>query len=357
MFATRIQQLSELGFQLRLVKHSLQFIVPSGTSRGVMTERPGLFLVFETEGRVAHGECGPLAGLSTESYEELLFAADAFKRAYDFGRFEDAETQLNAIASLKFGFEMAHLDAISAVPKRLFDTAFSRGTASIQINGLIWMGSPDFMKKQISEKLDDGFKCLKLKVGSNDFAEECSILQDIRSHFSPEVLEIRLDANGAFSAESASEKLKRLSDFHIHSIEQPVQPVEIETLASLSQEGNVAVALDESLIGVREENRSLLLQSIQPQYIILKPTLLGGFSDCDDWIEKATENHINWWATSALESNIGLNAIAQWASTKTTSMPQGLGTGKIYSNNFASPLFLVGERLSYVPANAWEIDI
>lgn len=357
MFASRIQTLFEKGFSLRLVKHSMQFIVPAGTSRGVMTERPGLFLVFEQEGRVAHGECGPLAGLSVESYDELIFAADAFKRAYDFERFEDAETQLLAVASLRFAFEMAYLDAVSAVPKQLFDTSFSRGDTSIQINGLIWMGNADYMKKQISEKLDDGFKCLKLKVGSNDFAEECSILQDIRTHFSPEVLEIRLDANGAFSPETASEKLKRLSDFHIHSIEQPVQPSQIEHLSILSKEANVAVALDESLIGVAQENRLTLLKTIQPQYIILKPTLLGGFQDCDDWIEKAESEGINWWATSALESNIGLSAIAQWTSTKNTSMPQGLGTGKIYSNNFASPLFLVGERLRYVPANAWEIEL
>jgi L-alanine-DL-glutamate epimerase-like enolase superfamily enzyme len=216
------------------------------------------------------------------------------------------------------------------------------------------MGDKAFMKEQISEKLEQGFRCIKLKIGAIDFETELDLLKNIRSEFSSKEVELRVDANGAFSPEEALEKLSRLAELELHSIEQPIKPGQWEEMAKLCEKTPLPIALDEELIGVFErEKKQWLLKTIKPQYIILKPALVGGFSGSEEWISEAEQNQTGWWATSALESNIGLNAIAQWVYTKKTSMPQGLGTGKLFTNNILSPLFMEGEKLGYEVGKAW----
>jgi L-alanine-DL-glutamate epimerase-like enolase superfamily enzyme len=224
---------------------------------------------------------------------------------------------------------------------RLWETPFSRGEQGIPINGLIWMGNFDQMYRQIETKLKDGFRCIKLKIGAIEFEEELTLIKRIRQRFSAEVVELRVDANGAFSSVSALEKLKRLSDFDIHSIEQPIAAGQWEAMHKLIEQTPFPIALDEDLIGINDLNeKQKLLDTIRPQYIILKPTLHGGLAGSEEWIELARSRGIGWWITSALESNVGLNAIAQWCSTLSNSLPQGLGTGSIYTNNIELPLLV-----------------
>ena len=217
------------------------------------------------------------------------------------------------------------------------------------------MSPIDEMKAQVKRKIDEGFHCIKLKIGSNDFRNEVSFIKTIRKEFGKK-LEIRLDANGAFHPDEAPEKLKILSEFNIHSIEQPIKQGQREKMAELSVNSPIPIALDEELIGVNSNGILKLLDDIKPAYIILKPTLLGGMQVCQEWIENAEKNNIGWWVTSALESNIGLSAIAQWVSQFKIKMYQGLGTGHLYKNNFPSPLFLRGENLYYDKKNNWDFS-
>jgi L-alanine-DL-glutamate epimerase-like enolase superfamily enzyme len=252
---------------------------------------------------------------------------------------------------------MALLSSLNIGSNILYPSAFTNGSAAIKINGLIWMGTNAEMFQQIEKKLQEGFTCLKLKIGAINFEEEVSLLQYIRDNFSANILELRVDANGAFNVNEASEKLKLLSNFNLHSIEQPVKAGQYNTMASLCSISPLPIALDEELIGINSfnEKRNLLV-TISPQYIILKPSLLGGFSACEEWITIANELNIGWWVTSALESNIGLNAIAQWTYTLKNTMPQGLGTGQLYTNNFDSPLTLRGEFLYHLPNINWQYN-
>lgn len=318
----------------------LDFKRPSGTSRGVLTQKYSwLIHLWDLENPkvIGVGECSIIKTLSPDWHEDYendlnhLIESQELLSNFNHPWFKDKP-------SIKFGLETALLDLKNGGKKILFESEFTEGKKGIKINGLIWMGKKSFMLEQIEDKLNHGFDCIKLKIGAIDFDSELELLDFIRSKFSSDIIEIRVDANGAFLPSVASEKLKRLSSFDIHSIEQPIKQGQFSEMYKLCLENNLDIALDEELIGVKKEDRDDLLDAIKPQYIILKPSLIGGFGECNDWIERCEERNIKWWITSALESNIGLNAIAQWTFVLGSSLPQGLGTGQLYVNNIISPL-------------------
>ncbi|MBC7749054.1 MAG: o-succinylbenzoate synthase, partial [Methylotenera sp.] len=290
-------------------KYILNFKRPSGTSRGVMTEKETWFIVLEKDGKKGIGECGILRGLSIDDrpdYEEKLqWTCDNIH----LGK-EQLWEALLAFPSIQFGVEMAFQSLVSETPFLLFPSDFTNGTKSMVINGLVWMGKESFMKQQIEEKLAQGFTCIKLKIGAIDFDKELQLLRFIREHFTPEQVEIRVDANGAFNSDLALHKLIQLSEFKLHSIEQPIQKNQTDRMAELCSITPFPIALDEELIGVFNlDEKEQLLEKIKPQYIILKPSFVGGFRGTQEWISLAEKHKIGWWITSALESNIGLNAI------------------------------------------------
>jgi L-alanine-DL-glutamate epimerase-like enolase superfamily enzyme len=265
---------------------------------------------------------------------------------------------LAAFPSIQIGVEMAFRSLEASDSFQLFPSEFSHGKQGIPINGLIWMGDKAFMRQQISEKIAAGFNCIKMKIGAIDFDTEWDLLKAIRNEFSPADIELRVDANGAFSLSEATEKLKRLSQLNLHSIEQPIAPGQWEEMASLCANTPVPIALDEELIGVvASEEKKRLLEQIKPQYIILKPSLIGGFRGGEEWIQLANSQDIGWWITSALESNIGLNAISQYTYIKNSKLPQGLGTGSLYTNNIPSPLTVRDGRIYYSDTEPWQLDV
>jgi o-succinylbenzoate synthase len=337
-------------------KYILNFKRPSGTSRGVMTSKETWFLVIEENGKKGIGECGILRGLSADDrpdYEEKLqWSCNNIHLGKD--ALWDA---LIEFPSIQFGIEMAFQSLSSATPFLLFPSAFTREEKAIDINGLIWMGEPAFMKQQIEEKLAEGFTCVKLKIGAIDFDKELELLRFIRSNFDENQIEIRVDANGAFGLNEALDKITQLNDFKLHSIEQPIAKNNTDRMAELCKITPFPIALDEELIGVftMEEKEALLLKT-KPQYIILKPSFVGGFKGTQEWITLAKKHHIGWWITSALESNIGLNAIAQWTFLQNNSSPQGLGTGGLYTNNFDCPLRVIQGQLWYAKSAQWIFD-
>lgn len=338
-------------------KYMLNFKRPSGTSRGVMNEKETWFIVIEENKKKGIGECGILRGLSADDrddYEEKLqWTCDNIH----LGETALWEALLE-FPSIQFGVETAFRSLYSETPFLLFPSGFTTREKSIVINGLVWMGEPEFMKQQIEEKLATGFRCIKLKIGAIDFDKELELLAFIRSHFSPEEVEIRVDANGAFGLNNALDKLIQLDKYKLHSIEQPIKQNNIQAMADLCQTTPFSIALDEELIGLFSlEEKEELLQKIKPQYIILKPSFIGGFRGTQQWITLAEKYNIGWWITSALESNIGLNAIAQWTFLQNNTMPQGLGTGALYTNNFDCPLEVTQGQLWYNPDLNWEIDI
>jgi len=246
----------------------------------------------------------------------------------------------------------------STSPFELFPSEFTKGEKSIPINGLVWMGTKEFMKIQIKEKISSGFSCIKMKIGAIDFDTELELLTSIRKEFSSKDIELRVDANGAFTPKEALEKLKHLSALEIHSIEQPIKQGQFEEMALLCEQTPLPIALDEELIGVfSETKKEEILQIIQPQFIILKPSLIGGFQGSTEWIEKAIKYNVSWWITSALESNVGLNAIAQFTYTLQNKMPQGLGTGGLYANNFEAPLEIEKGNLHYNNLKKWNFNL
>ena len=337
-------------------KYILQFKRPSGTSRGVMTEKETWFIVLEKDGKKGIGECGILRGLSADDrpdYEaKLKWTCDNIHLGEN--KLWDA---LIEFPSIQFGVEMAFQSLASETPFLLFPSDFTKGEKSIEINGLVWMGEESFMKQQIEEKLADGFRCVKLKIGAIDFDQELQLLRYIRQHFTSEQVEIRVDANGAFDVSLALDKLNQLAGFKLHSIEQPIQKNNTDSMAGLCKITPIPIALDEELIGVFSlEEKEALLQKIKPQYIILKPSFVGGFRGTKEWILLAEKYNVGWWITSALESNIGLNAIAQWTFLQHNSMPQGLGTGALYTNNFDCPLQVSQGQLWYKKELGWTFD-
>lgn len=342
----------------KYVSRPLLFAKPSGTSRGILTEKPCWYLTITDEnGLTGIGECGPIWGLSpstAENYEPQLERVCSLINDFPL-LFEDGS--LDSFPSIKFGLEIALLDLATNSLRLPYPSHFTEGADSIRINGLIWMGGRESMLAQVNEKLLKGFQCLKLKIGAIDWSTEMQILSGIREHYGHEQLELRVDANGAFKPEDASAKLNQLGQLQIHSIEQPIQPGKWELMAQLCKTSPVPIALDEELIGIYGNRQIELLDTISPQYLILKPSLLGGLEACERWIALANERNIGWWVTSMLESNLGLNTIAQWAYTLGSTMPQGLGTGQLYTNNISSPLYLDGENLKYNPAHDWELDV
>lgn len=338
-------------------KYILDFKIPSGTSRGVMTQKETWFLILKENGKYGIGECGILRSLSVDDvpdYEEKLSWVCA---NIQLG-LEDLLVELTNFPSIQFGLEQAFLSFQSENPFHLFHSEFIQKEAPISINGLIWMGDEAFMLSQLEQKLKQGFQCIKMKIGAIDFKKELNILKSIRDNFSVEQIELRVDANGAFSYTEALDKLDTLAEFQMHSIEQPIKPGSWEIMAELCAKTQLPIALDEELIGIFDvTEKQLMLQTIKPQYIILKPSLIGGFKGAEEWINLAKNQQVGWWATSALESNIGLNAIAQWTYAMQTSIPQGLGTGSLYTNNFDSPLEVADGKLYYRSAKNWKTNL
>lgn len=346
-----------MNYKVQIVKKKLHFKQPAGTSRGIYTTRDVWFVIINDKqnGKYGIGECAPLPSLScddVEGYEHKLI--EVCHELELKGTF-DSEQLIN-FPSILFGVETAtrHIERGSI---KLWDTPFSRGKCGIPINGLIWMGNFDEMYSRIEQKLNDGFKCIKLKIGAIDFNKEVELLYHIRKHFSPEQIELRVDANGAFSPEDAMKKLKILSEFNIHSIEQPIRAGQFNEMSSLCKISPIPIALDEELIGINKTQQKIqLLDIVKPQYIILKPSLHGGIKGSTEWINLAKKRNIEYWVTSALESNIGLNAIAQWCSTLKNYMPQGLGTGMLFTDNINFPLYINNDSL-WFDTNADEPDI
>ena len=303
------------------------------------------------------GECGLFRGLSADDrldYEEKM---QWVCNNIHLGK-EALLKQVYDLPSIQFGVEQVFLSLKSEDMFQLFPSDFTKGKAAIPINGLIWMGSEDFMKEQIAQKLEEGFTTLKLKIGAIDFETELRLLKSIRKQFTSEEVEIRVDANGAFLPKEVMEKLKRLSEYQLHSIEQPIKVGQWKEMAELCAETPLPIALDEELIGIFNlPEKEKLLSTIQPQYIILKPSLIGGFSGSNEWIALAEKYNIDWWITSALESNIGLNAIAQYTYSLNINMPQGLGTGGLFTNNIDSPLEVHSGYLHYNPQKQWNLHI
>lgn len=333
----------------------LRFKETAVTSRDRMQQKETYVVKVwhsQSPDKIGVGECPIFRGLSAEDtpdYERMLAEACEFPN------------RLPEISSIRFGFESAILDLQNGGCQRLADTPFVKGERTIRINGLVWMGDKKTMLRRIGEKLDGGFRCVKLKIGGIDFDDELDLLGHIRSEYTASDIELRVDANGAFAPSEAYERLQRLSEYDLHSIEQPIRAGQWSDMASLCERSPIPVALDEDLIGFRtDRDKNDMLSEIKPAYIILKPALCGGFSEADRWIATAQQHGIGWWATSALESNIGLNAIAQWVSRHDIMIPQGLGTGGLYMENFPSPISLSGEQLRCISgavssSGLWEI--
>jgi len=334
-------------------RHNLIFKRPSGTSRGILTEKETWYIKLEDNDKIGIGECGILRSLSFDDrpgYEEKLQWVVA---NIDLGK-DQLWNELREWPSIQFGIEQAFLSLESDNPYLLFPSAFTNGEQAITINGLVWMGDESFMKEQIDEKIATGFNCVKLKIGAIDFERELALLKYIRSHYTADDIELRVDANGGFTPADALSKLIELSKLNLHSIEQPIKQHQEEIMAKLCLDTPLPIALDEELIGVTDlEAKIALLDQIKPQFIILKPSLVGGFKGSLEWITLANQRNIGWWVTSALESNIGLNAIAQWTFTLNSNMPQGLGTGALYTNNIGSPLEVKDGSLWYDNTKEW----
>ena len=338
--------------QSNFKKYDLNFKQASGTSRGILTKKETYILEISDGDKKGIGECAIFRGLSYDDvpeYEEkLIWLCEHINNDEDF-----LKSELKHFPSIIFGLEQALLN-LKYGKDLYFPSDFTDGKDSIKINGLIWMGNADFMQKQIEEKLEKGFNCIKLKIGV-DWESEKKVIQKLREKFPAEVIELRVDANGAFSFDEAKIVLQELAELKIHSIEQPIKKSEVRNLksedsmmAKLCIETPTPIALDEELIGVIDfEEKKKLLELIKPQYIILKPALVGGFSGSDEWISIAESLNIGWWITSALESNIGLNAICQYTYTKKNPLPQGLGTGALFTNNFKTNLHLEGDKMWY----------
>ena len=337
-------------------KYVLNFKRPSGTSRGVLTEKETWFIILKENGKKGIGECGMLRGLSIDDREDYEEKLDWVCGNIHLGK-DRLWENLMEFPSIQFGVEMAFQSLAAENPFELFPSAFTEYQKSIPINGLVWMGDEAFMKQQIEEKLTAGFHCIKLKIGAIDFEKELALLRFIRHNYCAEKIEIRVDANGAFDSDDALFKINQLTGFKLHSIEQPIAKNQHDMMAELCKTTPIPIALDEELIGVfTVEEKEIVLQKIRPQFIILKPSFIGGFRGTLEWISLAEKYSIGWWITSALESNIGLNAIAQWTYLQNNPMPQGLGTGALYTNNFECPLEVSNGQLWYSDSN-WDFNL
>ena len=352
-------------FRISYFPHILNFKFPAGTSRGVLYDKTSWIVKVEQDGITGIGEAGPLPGLSTDDLpdfeDHLRDCCRKLEKKDPPADGEEAENIAEEICgnnfpSVRFALETALRDWLNDGRRLIFENDFFYGKKEIPINGLIWMGDKSTMRQRMLQKLEEGYSCLKMKIGAINFEQECEILEEVRNHFGPEQITLRVDANGAFTADEVLDKLERLSTFSLHSIEQPIKAGQPEKMYSICRKSPVPVALDEELIGVPVQLEGKgLLDKIQPQYIILKPGLLGGFAVCRQWIALAEERGIGWWITSALESNIGLNAISQFTAEWDLRSPQGLGTGQLYHNNFPAPLRIVKGNLIYDVKENWNL--
>ena len=332
-------------------KYTLRFKVPARTSRGELVDKQVYLLRIYDESSpavVGIGECSTLKGLSYDDKPKYESVLERLCRDINLP-VPQLKKELSDWPSIRFGLECALINLSKGGKGLLFETPFTRGEQPIPINGLVWMGDIDHMRKQVKDKIAAGFPVIKLKVGALDFDKELALLHDIRKAHPARVITLRLDANGAFSFTDALDKLKALAPYAIHSIEQPVKAGNPGVMRMLCEQSPVPIALDEELIGHHStEERDRLLSLINPPYIILKPSLLGGFSVCNDWIRLCRMSGIGYWITSALESNVGLSAIAQYTATLgLNGMAQGLGTGALYENNFPSDVEIRGGQLWY----------
>jgi len=338
---------------IEISERTLHFKQPAGTSRGVYTTRQSYYLTITDDncpGIKGVGECATLPDLSCDAVTEYnkilkdicLMVEQTGKIPYDI---------LRPYPSILFGLETAFAQLDANGSARLYDTPFARGEEGITINGLVWMGTFEEMYSRLEAKLKAGFHCVKLKIGAIDFDKELDLIKHIREAFDKNTIELRVDANGGFTPDNAMERLEALAQYEIHSIEQPIKQHQWRDMARLCKETPLPIALDEELIGVNVKSmKEYLLDSIRPQYIILKPSLHGGMYGCDEWIQLAKERGIGSWITSALESNIGLNAIAHYCAKiygPSVSMPQGLGTGQLFTDNIAMPLVIDGDKIWY----------
>ena len=351
--------------KLEYKPYTLDFTFDAGTSRGVMKQREVWYLkVFDDRDPnvVGYGEVAPLHRLSIEDVslvEDVLDQVQTEVATYTTPRSEEAVFETarklspEPFASVRFGLEVALLDLLNGGSRVIFNNGFAQGKIQIPINGLIWMADVATMKDRAREKLEAGFQCIKMKIGALDFQQELEVLKLIRE-VSGDII-LRLDANGAFANHETLRKLKDLETFHIHSIEQPIIPRQPEAMQLVCKKGAVRVALDEELIGVGDfEAKKNLLEFLKPHFLVLKPSLLGGFEECREWIQLAEALDIGWWITSALESNIGLNAIAQFTAGFTLDAYHGLGTGQLYHNNIGSPLTVDQGVIYWDPEKRWE---
>ena len=333
--------------RLEFAPYLLKFKQPAGTSRGVMTEKPTFLIKIYNEKepeRFGIGEAAVFPGLSPEADGNYVWKLTELMANVALGH----PTDLSRHPSIQFGFEQALLDYSNGCKGIYYPTLFTEGEEFIEINGLVWMGNFDEMLERLEKKIKAGFKCIKIKIGAIDWKKEIELIRRIRNRYGDAELMIRVDANGGFTYEECHKKLKELAVMGVHSIEQPIKAGNPELMTKLCKESPVAIALDEELIGKgTTEEKIETLERIRPQYIILKPALCGGFSGAVEWIEEARKREIGWWITSALESNVGLNAIAQFAVSLKVKGPQGLGTGGLFTNNFETPIKLIGDRLTF----------
>ncbi len=334
-------------------RYELDFKEASGTSRGILKHKETWFIELKCQDKWGIGECAIFRGLSCDDrpdYEEKLsWVCENIKLGRDV-----LYIAMNEFPSIQMGIETAFLSLESDDPYNLFPSAFTSSKASIPVNGLIWMGDKSFMMRQLEEKIEAGFSCIKMKVGAINFAQELSVLKSIRKRFSKEDFIIRVDANGAFNLLEVKSKLQALADYDIHSIEQPIKAGQIKEMSLLCKNSPIPIALDEELIGVFDfDNKKKVLDLIKPQYIILKPSFIGGFKGAQDWIDIANNLRVGWWVTSALESNIGLNAISQWTYKLNSDGHQGLGTGTLFTNNIECPLVIKNGYIEYSKLKKW----
>ena len=340
-----------MRYKISITPRTLHFKQPAGTSRGVYNTRKSWFVEIEDSERPGCkgvGECAPLPDLSCDARPEYEKTLESVCRMIELTGNVNYE-MLRPYPSILFGIETAMTDLQNGGNGLLFDTPFARGEEGITINGLVWMGSHDEMLARLESKMKAGFHCVKLKIGAIEFDSELDLIRHIRQAFTKEQIELRVDANGGFTFEDAPSRLDQLARYDIHSIEQPIRQHQWARMAQLCAISPIPIALDGELIGVNMPGmKQELLDTIRPQYIILKPSLHGGISGTREWIDMAHQRGIGSWITSALESNVGLNAVAQLAADvygPNISMPQGLGTGMLFTDNIEMPLTIRGEKL------------
>ncbi len=340
----------------RFTKHTLTFYRPAGTSRGILFEKDSYFIKWEVEGHEFIAECGILKGLSIDDRPDYEATLKEVCLQIEQGKLMKLE--LPDFPSIQCALDMLNLSKQNEQADLFFDNPFFRGNDSIPINGLIWMGDASFMKQQIDDKINKGFRCIKMKVGAIDWENEKSLLSYMRDKGGADLV-IRVDANGAWeNSDETKRKLEFLGKMKVHSIEQVTKVGDYDAHRSLHKESPIPFALDEELFRHTDKaSRAALLDVLPVEYIVLKPSLVGGFKACDEWISLCKERKIDYWITSALESNVCLNAISQYTYGHKKDHFQGLGTGSLYENNVQSPLKIVGDEMVYDPAQKWDYSI